>query len=190
MNRTMHCQCNPNSFFQVRFAGTFTPGFVAIFLIPTDGCFSLADAFFEPHCINDFRCGFTTFTPDGAEGMQLAGMHSILQTEFKRVQTKVPGDFFHVSFDCPEALRNAITPEGACGSMVGVDDIGIKTDIGRLAIRSIPHVQSHGFVPGVTGNGKRMASIRPCICDDFHFIGCDRAIFFDPGLHMDEHWVA
>ena len=57
-------------------------------------------------------------------------MQGIFQTEFERVQAKVPGHFFHMAFDRPKTLGNTVTSEGARWSMVGVNDIGIKADIG------------------------------------------------------------
>ena len=67
-------------------------------------------------------------------------MNGILQAEFERVQSYGTGNLFHVTFDWPIPLRYAITAKGSSGGCVGVDNIGVETDIRRLPVGTIAHV--------------------------------------------------
>ena len=149
---------------------------IAKLLIPADDSSALAHAFFQRAGLDGLRDWLAAFAPGSAEGMQLAGSQGILQAELERIEAQAAGDLFHVALDRPVALRNAIAAEGTGRWMVGVNDICIEADVGRLAVGSIAHVQRHGFVPGIAGDGEGMAAISAGIGEHVHRIGGDRAI--------------
>ncbi len=140
--------------------------------------------------MDDFRARLAAFVPGGAEGVVFAGADGVLQAELQRVEAHFAGDFFHVALQRPEALRHAVAAVCARRRGVGVHDVGVEADVGRLAVGAVADVERHGLVTGVAGDGQGVAAIRAGIRKHAHLVGGDGAVGLDAGLHPDFHRVA
>ena len=158
-------------------------------MIPANGGFALTHTLFQAIGFNRLRAGFAPLAPGSAEGVQFASAQSILQTEFNRVKAHRIDNLVHMAFYRPKTLRNAIAAVGSTGGMIGIDNIGIKLNIGCLAIFTVAHVQRHRFVARITGHGQGVRPVSAGVAERIHGIGGNGAIVLDAGFHRNPHGV-
>ena len=82
-----------------------------------------------------------------------------------------------------EALGDAIPAKSSCGRQIGVDDLGIETDIGTGVDRQCLRA-------GIALHGERVRTIGAGVGQQGHLIGDDGTIALDPGFHAQNLWMA
>ena len=136
-----------------------SPILIVELLIPSDSGLTLLNTLYQPHGVDDLRARLTAFVPGGAEGVIFARSNGILQAELDRVEVHRTCDLFHVTIERPIALWHAVPAIRTGRRRVGVDDVRVETDVGRLAILTIAHVQRHGLVAGVAGHCQGVGAV-------------------------------
>src|ERR1700730_7508002 len=88
-----------------------------------------------------------------------------------------------MTFQGKETLGYAIATESSRWRKIGVDDFGLKTNVGT-------RIKGQGFRAGITLHGKGMSAISSRIGKQSHLIGDNGAIAFDTGFHTQNLGMA
>ena len=93
------------------------------------------------------------FRVQGAHELQaVAHFEPVAPSEFQSIHAQLTRDFVHVALQREKALGRAVTGEGSGWRQIGVDDVGLKTLIGRA-------VQWQGLRAGIALHTQRMSAI-------------------------------
>jgi hypothetical protein len=106
------------------------PIFITKFMVPINRHAPLIDAFFQSNRVDRLGFRLTPFAPGGAERDAVRQTEGHSSSGTQSGPGLSPRDGFHMPFDRPKTLRNAITPVGTGRHRIGVDHIRIKPDIG------------------------------------------------------------
>src|SRR5579884_1458108 len=156
---------------------------MATFLLPVQPLLDDLQTLRQPAAFDDLRVALFALAQRARQRVFIALFNPVLAPQFQRVHAQSLRNLIDMAFEREEALGDAVATKRARWRQVGIDDVGLETNVGA-------GIDRQRLGAGVALHRQRVRAIRAGVGKHGHGVGNHGAVALDARLHANNLRVA